>query len=204
MPNEFVPVRDFAIQKVLEDLQNNAVQLAIGCPTHLARFIVWVSKRIREGDNLTTLKEAKDFLRQSRGAGVDCPCCDQYVKLYKRPLTSEMANVLCELVILYNERRDWIPVKDLSTRGGDYAKLLWWELIEFEKPKHGSARASGGMKPTVLGLKFALRRAKVPAYVLLYNNRMLGYDGDQIDIDQVPNFSYSEIRARVEGAEHLL
>ena len=204
MIDQFVPVRDWSIEKLHEELQASAPMLAMGASPHLQRFLIWVSKNIGNGDQLVTLKEAKDFLRVSRGSGADCPCCQQFVKVYKRPLTREMADVLVEIVILYTERRTWIPVKDLTTRGGDYAKLLWWELIEFENPKVGSARSAGGMKPTHRGLLFALKRLKVPSHVLLYNNRLLGFDGSPIDISEVPKFNYSEIRARVAGAENLL
>ena len=44
--------------------------------------------------NIETVKEAKTFLRKNFDQGIDCPCCGQFVKKYKRKLNSSMAYAL--------------------------------------------------------------------------------------------------------------
>jgi hypothetical protein len=206
---EFKPLRSFNVVSLREELRDptqlTASIVSVGPYPQLFKFLMWVCERFDTvGDNFVTLQEAREYLKKTRGAGAECPCCGQYVKVYKRALTKEMAGCLVDLVLKYYNKRAWIPVRELETRGGDYAKLLWWNLIQFESPKSGSARAAGGMRPTPLGVKFALNRAKVASHVLLYNNKSLGFDGSEIGIEEVPNFNYSEIRAAVAKTEELL
>jgi len=209
----FSPIRTFNVIALREELKDPAQLLAtitgaaatVGHKPHLLKFLAWVCDRFDTvGDNFTTLQEAREYLKKTRGAGAECPCCGQYVKLYKRALTNEMAACLVDIVMKFFHSRDWVLAHELDTHGGDYAKLVYWDLIQFENPKAGSARSAGGMRPTELGIKFALGRAKVTSHVLLYNNKMLGFDGDPIEIGDVPNFNYTEIRATVEKAEALL
>lgn len=42
-------------------------------------------------DKLYTIEEAKQLLKDNWEKGIECPCCTQFVKLYKRPLYSAQA-----------------------------------------------------------------------------------------------------------------
>ena len=163
-------------------------------PFVLVEFGKWLKDRVDEGDPLTTLHQAKTFVREHAGDGVRCPCCTQNAKIYKRPLTSEMADFLVRLVMRYLEVQDWIPASEIPTRGGDYGKLAHWGLIEFEDGPPGTGRrAAGKVRPTKTGAAFALDRQSIQSHVVLFANRRLQLDGAQIGIRDVPNFDYSEV-----------
>jgi len=134
---------------------------------------------LSEGDCSETLEDAKAWLRARFEEGARCPCCDQFVKLYKRKLNSTMARALI-LVYHYFERPDadeWLHVPSYlnwTQALGDAAKLHRWALIE---PK-GGIRDDGSTKVgyyriTDLGRRFVRGEASVPKYVYLYNQKVV-------------------------------
>ena len=62
---------------------------------------------------METIKEAKEHLRNNFEEGIDCPCCGQFVKLYKRKLNSGMAATLIRIV-KFNGSSE-VHVKDFTT-----------------------------------------------------------------------------------------
>lgn len=187
--HEFFPVRRFKINTVLDELSKLPA-----LPKMLDNFRLWLKERVEDHDQLFTLAEARSFVATMRGDGCVCPCCDQHAKTYKRAISTEMAKILVDLVLVFHDTNDWVPARQLEARGGDYAKLTHWQLIEFEQPKLGSSRSAGGMRPTKRGMLFALGRLKVPSHVLLYNNEVVGFDGEPIEIGEVQGFNYAEVR----------
>jgi len=159
-----------------------------------------------------SLEDAKKWLRVRFGKGATCPCCQQFVKLYKRPFNKSMAYVLL-LIARYYRRvprpDEWLHVpsyiaevavgnpRRAAAVRGDWAKLKFWGLIE-EKPDvraDGSPRI-GYWRLTPLGQKFVDREVKVPSHVYIYNGEALQRAVDeQITIDDAlgTEFSYSEI-----------
>ena len=140
----------------------------------------------------TTGAQARAELRDALVAGESstCPCCDQFVKLYRRKLNSGMAH---SLVSLWKQARQYY-VHVPSTMGksdGDIAKLRYWELIESHPEQ------SGYWRVTELGEQFVTGQITVPSHVLLYNNRFLGLDGDSVSIEDClgEKFSYAELMA---------
>jgi len=131
-----------------------------------------------EDDGTATLGEAKQWLRDRWEEGADCPCCGQFAKLYKRPLTSSMAAAL--LLMARHQGRDFFHVPDwlakwTSTaviRGGDWAKLRHWGLIEADP----EGRA-GYYRITERGRDFLYAGLSVPRHVYLYDNQTF----DRID-----------------------
>lgn len=176
------------------------------------------SSRLFDGDDATaTLAQAKDFLRVRAKKGAYCPCCKQYVKVYKRVLGSQMARWLIWLVRTWTqqqagirspisgrlfrleENHPWIDVKQSPVRGGDYAKLVHWNLVE-HKANTGDAskRDSGLWRPTHAGIRFVHNQLLVPSHVLLYDNKLLNWKDDSITqiniIDALgKKFDYSEL-----------
>jgi len=162
-------------------------------------------------DQKTTLVEAKKWLRVRFGKGATCPCCNQFVKLYKRALSKSMAYVLLLMECHFSGDavEEWLHVpsyiaemaSDNPRRAaavrGDWAKLKFWGLIE-EKPdvrSDGSSRV-GHWKMTLLGRQFARRQVKVPGHVYLYNGEPLQRTVEEmITIDDAlgTEFSYDEI-----------
>ncbi len=162
-------------------------------------------------DQRTTLAAAKQWLRARFSKGAPCPCCNQFVKCYRRPMNKSMAYVLLLMESYFSGDvvDEWLHVpsfiaemvSDNPRRAaavrGDWAKLKLWGLIE-EKPdirNDGSPRV-GYWKMTRLGRQFARRQVKVASHVFIYNGEPLQrVVEDQITIDDAlgTEFSYDEI-----------
>ena len=151
-----------------------------------------------------TLQEAKEHLRENWEKGTDCPCCGQFVKLYKRKLNSSMAYVL--ILMMNRENRfdedGWVHVekylKSMKTAvslRGDYAKLRYWQLIEQMENTDTSKKDSGFWRITERGVKFAKGDIALPKRVNLYNGKIVGWDEDHSDIKEAlgDKFDYAEL-----------
>jgi hypothetical protein len=86
-------------------------------------------------------------------------------------------------------------------RGGDYAKLRYWRLIE-ERPggpdEGRDTRNSGYWRLTSLGGAFVRREVKVPKYVFLYDGFpvvLSDVDNPNVSIEQClsKQFKYSDL-----------
>lgn len=145
----------------------------------------------------TTLAEAQAIVEHGRAEGIPCPCCEQFCKLYKRKLNSAMAAWLVWLVVEYEKSPGWIDIRTSPVRGGDYAKLLHWNLV-LQRPKDKSdrvRRTSGHWMPTPTGIEFAHGRGWVPSHVFLYNNKREGYSEETVTVHGAlgKKFNYSEL-----------
>jgi len=155
---------------------------------------------------MNTINEAKDYLRINCKEGVNCPCCGQLVKVYKRVIYSTTARDLIKLYLMH-ETNGWdkyyhiVEILDeKKSGGGDFAKFLHWKLVE-EMPKdenNTQKRTSGFWKLTSAGKMFVENKLKVRKYVLLYNSKVLGFEGDKINIKEClgENFNYEELMKR--------
>jgi hypothetical protein len=158
-----------------------------------------------------TLEDAKRWLRARFEKGAGCPCCHQFVKLYRRPFNKSMAFVLLLLARYYRTAHveEWLHVpsyiaevaadnpRRAAAVRGDWAKMKLWGLIE-EKPgarDDGSPRV-GYYRMTDLGRRFVNRALRVPSHVYIYNGAPLPrVVTEMITIDEAlgKDFSYAEI-----------
>lgn len=160
-----------------------------------------------------SLEDAKKWLRARFSKGATCPCCQQFVKLYKRSLSKSSAYVLLLIARYYNrigvKQDDWLHVpsyiaevavgnpRRAAAVRGDWAKMKHWGLIE-EKPDvrdDGSPRV-GYWRMTQLGRQFVKREIKVPAHIFIYNGEPLQRAVEEmvtIDDALTVEFSYAEI-----------
>ena len=161
----------------------------------------------------TTIAQAKDWLRLRADKGARCPCCKQYVKIYKRVLGSQMARWLIWLVRTFEQLPEyaptmlanppaplrkigWVDIRQSPVRGGDYAKLVHWGLVEQKQNNsEKDTKDSGLWRPTFRGIDFVHRRIMVPSHVYLYDNIKLKEEPRKIMIDDAlgKKFSYSEL-----------
>ena len=154
--------------------------------------------------NTVTLEEAKAWLRARFEDGAECPCCTQFVKLYKRKLNSSMAR---GLIVLYHHQvrvgpNEWVHIPSLFREkkvcsSNDGALLRFWDVIERQggEREDGSDRI-GYYRITDLGRAFVEDRVRVPKYVYLYNQEPIGRkDPTTISIQESlgSRFSYSEL-----------
>lgn len=141
-----------------------------------------------------TIAEAVEYLAEHAEEGTSCPACGQFVKVYRRPLSSTTARVL---VAMYRANGDgWVHLPDLQMVRSDEAKARHWNLIQ-QRPgerEDGSPR-TGWWRLTHEGVEFVNRRLRVPKYALIYNGSCLGLEGPPTSIVQClgTRFNYSRL-----------
>lgn len=133
-----------------------------------------------------TLAEARARVIAQLPEGSICPACDQYARSYKRALNAAMTRWLLWLVRAYSQQPRWYSFRDgpiIQHRkgGGDFAKLLHWQLIERAPPVE-RGKSSGYYRPTALGIEFAEGRANVPSHVFLYDNKVTGWSKEKVSV----------------------
>jgi hypothetical protein len=150
---------------------------------------------------MTTLEEAQEWLRSRVDAGATCPCCSQHAKVYKRKVTSGMAQAL---IIMYRtHQRSWFYLPDLARqwRGRDEANLRFFDLIEEATERRPDGGHKGWWRVTRKGEAFVQGTATVPKYARIYNGRRLSFDRTepQVSIRDAlgTKFSYDDLMAGV-------
>lgn len=137
----------------------------------------------------TTLKEAKRYVLSNAQEGVECPCCTQSVRVYRRNISTEMALALIEVTkscgtLLHTGEYPWFHAPtfpNLARLGGNFSKLVYWGLIE-EAPsrvKLDGGRA-GWWRLTHDGVRFTKYGQCVPKWVYLFDGRLLKLDGPPV------------------------
>lgn len=146
-----------------------------------------------------TLREARAWLRSRLNEGAACPCCTQRAQTYRRSISARMVLVLIEMVrqSAENTRSDgWFHVQKeilarlvrqgrISPGSGDYSKLRHWDLLE-PHPENAAARpeksSAGLWRTTPKGRQFVLYDARVVKYVHVFDNRVMGVSGPDVDV----------------------
>lgn len=151
-----------------------------------------------------TLDEATAILKQQCKSkmveGSDCPVCSQRVQLYNLKIngiaTSDLTR-LYKMVGGFAGRYEHVA-KFSQDRGGAFAKLAHWGLIESKTNDDTAKRMSGLWCLTQLGKDFVERRARVPQRVYLYNKECKGASKNTVDVIQAlgTKFDYSELMGR--------
>jgi hypothetical protein len=145
-----------------------------------------------------TVITARAHLQEHLEEGTTCPVCDQYARQYCRNLSSAMAGCLIWLVQRWNANgHRWIsPMRKAPRRFiTSYSLAKHWGLIHERPNDNPEVGRSGLWKPTKLGRKFALNQVKVPKYVYLYNNEVLDFSEERINIFEAlsTHFNYEEL-----------
>lgn len=146
---------------------------------------------------METIKEVKEYLRENVDKGVRCPCCNQFVKVYKRGINSTMARILIQFYHKggHNEFKH-IPTIMPNVNSGDFAKLRYWNLIEEMPNTNEAKRTSGFWKITDSGVAFVEGRLTVAKKAHIYNQKLLRLDdSEKVSIQQTlgKHFNYQEL-----------
>lgn len=137
-----------------------------------------------------------------RSKGVRCPSCNHNVKVYKRNFNSGMAKAL---IYLYLEARrtnnKWLKFGRYLKQyqwPADYAKLVWWGLVEKHSGKAKDGNSNGLYRITRKGARFAKRQITVPKYAIEYMSKVEKFEGIEIDIVDAAGdeFDYNELMRR--------
>lgn len=149
--------------------------------------------------SLKTLAGAREWLHNRLDDGVECPCCDQYAKLYKRKLNSGMARSLFWLVNSQNDPDQWIDVPSTAPRhvmrSREFGKLAHWGLTESKSSEATERKCSGIWRPTKRGIQFVKREIVVPSYAFIYNNQVVRFSSESLTIMEAlgEHFKYDEL-----------
>ena len=152
---------------------------------------------------METLQEAKEYLRENFTKGSNCPCCSQFVKLYKRKLASTPSRMLIKLNYLGD---GWHHVSKLVkgislTGSNDFSKLAYWQLIEEKQNTDEDKKTSGFWRITTKGVLFVENKIKIPSHVFIFNGKKMFSVGNRGFSDKTINivdclgkkFSYNEL-----------
>jgi len=148
------------------------------------------------------LAQAKRVVEDGLVDGVECPCCGQLCKLYRRKLNSAMAASLIYLVRIHLRKAfgEWTHVNELPIlqgrhAGGDFAKLAYWGMILAAPNDDPDKRCSGLWKASEHGVAFARNQIRVPRFVYIFDDRMHGSSDEQTSIIEAlgDRFSYTEL-----------
>lgn len=157
-----------------------------------------------------TLAEARAELREAvKGKGAKCPCCDQFAKIYQRPIGSASARAL---VLMYLAGGHLAPVHlptvlsaarsngGPRSSGGDEAKMVYWGLIIDAGTVREDGGRAGWWRLTDAGVDWVRERSTVPKYAHIYDGRLLKLDGEPWSIRQALGTKF-DLRDLMEGTE---
>ena len=113
--------------------------------------------------------------------GFNCPCCNRYVKRYKRKIHTEMAKFLCKLYLANRGAPGhWFNTRDFdrftAKASTDASYLVHWGLVETLKDKVGYYRI------TPSGCAFVEGRITVPQRVHILCGEVEGFSKEITDI----------------------
>lgn len=146
-----------------------------------------------------TLLQVRKWLSINAHDGADCPACGQYVKVYKRKITSTMARSLIEMYREAGKEYAHLPTV-ISSQRADEGKLAYWGLLEEEKVRRPDGGRAGYWRVTDLGEAFIRSGLAVPKYAYVFNGKVLSLDNSvNVSIKDAlgTKFDYAELMAGV-------
>ncbi len=132
-------------------------QLPGGCPENLMDERLRIESLVTEGEATT------------------CRCCSQDIAVYKRTINKSMSVWLIKLVHYYEQTKKWFEINKDTTRGGDYAKFMYWGMIIRKENTDPKKRTSGLWKPTKRGIDYAHNRIALPTRAFVYAKQLQGF-----------------------------
>lgn len=151
---------------------------------------------------MQTLSEAIEYVDNNLEKGIECPCCGQYCRLYKRKLNATMAVGLVRMYLEYKtDPREWLHLPTMAKKyheimSREWAMTRWWGLSE-EKPNPDDPkkRCSGYWRLTQKGTLFVVSLVTIPKHVYLFNNSLFAVSDEVTTIEEAlgDRFNYAEL-----------
>ena len=147
-------------------------------------------------DKDMALGEARKYLIDNAKKGVDCPCCTQRVKLYKRKFSPIMCLALIEIYKYYKFHPE-ADLEEYYTKDDFFFNLEDWMCADFQKliyfdciePKFTSQKElkkkRGYFRITKHGIDFAQREIGLPIYCFVYNGEVEEHSTQFKTIDEI-------------------
>jgi TusA-related sulfurtransferase len=133
----------------------------------------------------TTLRALLDHLAAHFDTkGTNCPLCLQRVRLSHRKLNRGHVLFMLDLARLSTTEDPWVHRKQCtSTKNRDYNVVKDWGLIRM-KPNDTdpTKKESGYWRLTDKGERFLRGKVRVPKYVYIYNNTVLGESDETVAV----------------------
>lgn len=132
------------------------------------------------------------------GADGDCPCCGRYAKVYKRKIHNTVARQMIKMLKIGGDRV-FVHARDLVIPGlsgmCDLGKAQYWGLVEQKESADSNQRSSGYWRLTERGVRFVKAECKIPAHVMVFDNRVIERGGEYVSIYDClgEKFSYKEL-----------
>lgn len=157
-----------------------------------------------------SLAGARDFVEARRDRGCYCPCCDQFVKIYKRRFNAGAARSLIYIWKLTKSgatdeegyvhiQREFARRYSANANAMDYGQLKWWGLIDpkLSNDENKDTKDTGYWKLTKKGEGVVKNVIRIPARAHILNNTLMGFSEEQTYIAEAlgKKFSYTELMA---------
>lgn len=143
----------------------------------------------------TPLARVRSFVQDHADEGVHCPACDQFAKVYRRKINAGMAHALIEMY--RHAKTDWFYLPPITRRwqGRDEAGLRYWGLIEEATEPREDGGRKGWWRVTSDGEQFVRGTTTQPMYALVYDGKVLGFDGNRAGIRTAlgQKFNYNQL-----------
>jgi hypothetical protein len=145
-----------------------------------------------------SIGDTRIWVTQQREDGVDCPACDQFVKVYRRKINAGMAQ---SLIAIYNKggTEDFVHTPTL-VRSHEVGQLSWWGFIEEEGLTRKDGGRAGFWRTTRSGADWLLGTTTAPKYAHVFNGKLLEMtEDDRVTILDAlgTKFNYSDLMAGV-------
>jgi len=147
-----------------------------------------------------TIAEAREQLEAVMyEEGGTCPCCTQFVKVYRRSIHASEARALILAESAHGGEWFHVPTfADCARLGGSWAMLRRWGLIEENTAPRDDGGRAGYWRITAEGRAFVRGEIKVPKYAQIFDNVLLGHIGEPVSIDDAlgSKFDRNELLGR--------
>lgn len=127
-----------------------------------------------------------------------CPTCGRWAQVYRRQIYGTVAAQLIKMYRL-GGAQEYIHTRNLvgsrATGVGDFSKGKYWGLIEEAPVTSDNKNHSGMWRLTPEGVAFVLRQSTIPRYALVYDDKLLKFNGPQFSIEDCLGeaFNYQEL-----------
>lgn len=154
----------------------------------------------------STLAEARALVIAKRSDGIDCPCCGQFAKVYKRKLSAAMAEAMIVIERATRETRtqpfhmgqllDARATDRTAKGGGEPMRLRFHGLVNLVSgTRADESWRVGYYVITDFGVRFVLNEYRAPKYAYLYAQECLGVSEETISVVEAlgNRFSYRDL-----------
>lgn len=115
--------------------------------------------------------------------GVSCSLCGRLVKRYQRSVNRGQVKSLARIYQLGGTTEPVLAAEQkVCRRSSEEGKLRYFGLLEPDRSRRPDGGSAGLWWCTELGEAFLHGRATIPKYCAVFNKRVLGFYGPQVDV----------------------